>query len=91
MDLVVKNGTIITASDIYQADLGMEGEKIAFIGHGLSGREMVDATGHYVFPGFVDAHIHLNLPVGDIVSSDDFTTGTIAAACGGTTSVVPKA
>ena len=70
MDLVVKNGTIVTASDIYQADIGVEGEKIACIGHSLSGREVVDATGHYVFPGFVDAHVHLSLPVGDMVSSD---------------------
>ena len=68
MDLVVKDGTIVTASDIYQADVGVEGEKIAFIGHGLSGREVVDATGHYVFPGFVD--VYLTLPVGDMVSSD---------------------
>jgi len=88
MDLVIKNGTIVTASDIYQADIGVEGEKIACIGHGLSGREVIDATSHYVFPGFVDAHVHLSLPVGDIVSSDDFTTGTIAAACGGTTTVL---
>jgi dihydropyrimidinase len=88
MDLIIKNGTIVTASDIYQADVGVEDEKIASIGHGLSGREVIDATGHYVFPGFVDAHVHLSLPVGDIVSSDDFTTGTIAAACGGTTTVL---
>jgi dihydropyrimidinase len=88
MDLVVKNGTIVTASDIYQADIGVEGEKVALVGHGLSGREVVDATGHYVFPGFVDAHVHLSLPVGGIVSSDDFITGTIAAACGGTTTVL---
>ncbi len=88
MDLVIKNGTIVTALDIYQADIGVEGEKIALIGHGLSGREVVDATGYYVLPGFVDAHVHLSLPVGDMVSSDDFTTGTIAAACGGTTTVL---
>ena len=73
MDLVVKNGTVVSASDIYQADIAVEGEKIASIGHGLFGREVVDATGHYVFPGFVDAHVHLSLPVGGMVSSDDFT------------------
>jgi len=73
MDLVIKNGTVVSASDIYQADVGVEGEKIASIGHGLSGREVIDATGRYVFPGFVDAHVHLSLPVGDMVSSDDFT------------------
>jgi len=70
VDLVIKNGTIVTALDIYQADIGVEGEKIALIGHGLSSREVVDATGHYVFPGFVGAHVHLSLPVGDMVSSD---------------------
>jgi len=88
VDLVIKNGTIVTASDIYQADIGVEGEKIVLMGHGLSGQEVIDATGCYVFPGFVDAHVHLSLVVGDMVSSDDFTTGTIAAACGGTTTVL---
>ncbi len=88
VDLVIKNGTIVTAADVYQADIGVEGERIASIGHDLAGQEVVDATGYYVFPGFVDAHVHLSLPVGDVVSSDDFTTGTIAAACGGTTTIL---
>lgn len=88
LDLVVKKGTIVTATDLYRADLGIKGEKIALIGEDLSGREEIEAEGKYVFPGFIDAHVHLQMPVGDIVSSDDFTTGTIAAACGGTTTVI---
>ena len=88
MDLVIKNGTIVTAADTYQADIGIEDGIIALIGRGLEGDEVIDAAGKYVMPGGVDVHVHLQMTIGDITSSDDFTTGTIAAACGGTTTII---
>jgi dihydropyrimidinase len=88
MDTVIRNGTIVTASETYQADLGIAGGRIHAVGKGLEGDEIIDADGHYVFPGGVDVHTHLELPVGGVVSSDDFVTGTIAAACGGTTTII---
>jgi dihydropyrimidinase len=88
MDCVVKGGTVITPDGVVGADVAIAGEKIAAIGTGLEGQRIIDAQGHYVFPGFVDGHVHLQMDVGDITSTDDFTSGTIAAACGGTTTVV---
>lgn len=88
MDLVIKNGTVVTAADIYRADIGIKRGKIALIGENLSGDENIEAGGKYVFPGFIDAHVHLQMPIGDITSTDDFTSGTIAAACGGTTTII---
>jgi len=88
MDCVVKNGMVVTPDGVVDADVGIAGEKIAAIGMGLEGQQVIDARGHYVFPGFVDAHVHLQMDVGDITSTDDFTSGTIAAACGGTTTVI---
>jgi dihydropyrimidinase len=88
MDCVVKNGTVVTAEGIVDVDIGIEGEKVAVIGSGLKGDKVIDASGQYVFPGFIDAHVHLQMTIGDITSTDDFTTGTIAAACGGTTTVI---
>ncbi len=88
MDLVIRNGTIVTATETYQADVGIKDGVIALIGHRLEGDEVIDATDKYVMPGGVDVHVHLEMTIGDITSSDDFTTGTIAAACGGTTTVI---
>ena len=92
LDLVVQNGTVVTASDIYNADVGIVGGKIAALGKHLVGNEVLDASDKYVFPGFVDLHVHMQLPIDDpmggIVSADDFSTGSIAAACGGTTTIV---
>ena len=88
MDLVIKGGTVVTAADHYQADLGVQDGRIVHIGRDLVGRQVVNAAGCLVFPGFVDAHVHLSLPVGGLVSTDDFRTGTIAAACGGTTTII---
>ena len=89
MDLLIKNGTIITACDRYQADLAVLGGKIAAIGRnlGLAAVETVDAAGQFVLPGAVDAHVHLALPVGAAISADDCASGTRAAACGGVTTV----
>ncbi len=88
MDCVVKNGTVVTAEEIVDADIGIQGDRVVAIASGLQSDKVIDAKGHYVFPGFVDAHVHLQLKIGDIASADDFTTGTIAAACGGTTTVM---
>ncbi|MBN1057473.1 dihydropyrimidinase [Clostridium botulinum] len=90
MSLLIKNGTVITASDIYNGDIYIKDGIIREIGTNLirEADEIVDAEGKYVIPGGVDAHTHLNLDVGISVANDDFYTGTVAAACGGTTTVV---
>ena len=90
MSTLIKNGSIVTPAETYQADLLIEGEKISEIGVNLSRSvdEVVDATGLYVLPGGVDAHVHLDLPMAGTVSSDDHYTGTKAAAFGGTTTVI---
>ncbi|MDY7041078.1 MAG: dihydropyrimidinase [Chloroflexota bacterium] len=91
MYLIVRGGTVVTATDYYRADVGVKDGRIVHIGNDLSdlaANQVVDAAGCLVFPGFVDAHVHLSLPVGDLVSTDDFRTGTIAAACGGTTTII---
>jgi dihydropyrimidinase len=85
MRTLIKGGTIVTASDTYQADVLVDGEKIAAIGQGLSGDTTIDASGKYVIPGGIDVHTHLDMPFGGTVSSDDFFTGHRAAAFGGTT------
>jgi len=88
MDLVVKNGTIVTANESYQADIGVDGETITLIGRDLTGDRIIDAEGMYVIPGGIDPHTHMELPFMGSVSADDFRTGTIAAACGGTTTII---
>lgn len=87
-DLVIAGGTLVTARDSYPADIGIDGEAIVAIGHGLRGARRVDATGKLVVPGAVDPHVHLDMEAGTTRSSDDWETGTIAAACGGTTTVI---
>jgi dihydropyrimidinase len=87
-ELVISNGTLVTSEATTKADLGISSGRIAAIGTELSGREKLDATGMLVLPGAIDEHVHLQMPVGEFTSSDDFFTGTVAAACGGTTTVV---
>ncbi|MEM7115610.1 MAG: dihydropyrimidinase [Chloroflexota bacterium] len=87
-DLVIKNGTVVTATSSVKADLAIQGEKIAAIGAELRGEQEIDATGKLVIPGGVDVHVHLEMPIGNFTSSDDFFTGTRAAALGGTTAVI---
>ena len=88
--LVIRNGTVVTASGTFAADVGIRGETIAEIATGLHGSTTIDANGLLIIPGGVDPHVHLQYPQGPhrIVSSDDWLTGTIAAAHGGTTTVV---
>ncbi|MBA9027298.1 MULTISPECIES: dihydropyrimidinase [Bacillaceae] len=90
MKKVIKNGTIVTATDTYQADLLIDNGVINQIGKHLplDDAEIIDAKGCYVFPGGIDPHTHLEMPFGGTVTKDDFETGTIAAAFGGTTSVI---
>jgi dihydropyrimidinase len=87
---LVTNGTIVTASDRYEADVFIDGGTISLIGRGLSlpADTVVDASGKLVMPGGVDVHTHLDMPYGDTTTSDDFETGTRAAAHGGTTTIV---
>lgn len=87
---LIKKGTLITASDTYQADILIREGKIALIGQGLdaNGGQVVDAAGKYIMPGGIDPHVHLDLPMFDTVSSDDHYTGHKAAAFGGTTTVM---
>ncbi|HEY3092747.1 MAG TPA: dihydropyrimidinase [Vicinamibacterales bacterium] len=88
--LLVKNGIVVTATDIYEGDVFVDGEKIATIGSSLTmhADRVIDAKRKYVFPGGIDVHTHLDMPFGGTTSADDFESGTIAAAHGGTTSVV---
>ncbi len=88
--ILITGGTIVTAADTYEADVLLDGEKIAQIGTGLSagGAKKIDASGKYVIPGGIDVHTHMELPFGGTSASDDFETGTRAAAFGGTTTIV---
>lgn len=92
-DLVIRHGTIVTAAESFQADLGVSDGRIVTIGAGLGpADEEIDATGLLVMPGGVDGHVHLAQPTGDgTVMADDFLSGTRAAAAGGTTTVLPFA
>ena len=91
MQTIIKNGTLVTAFTTVSADLLIEDGRIALIGQGITADadcEIIDASGLYVLPGGVDVHVHLDLPMFGTVSSDDHYTGTKAAACGGTTTVI---
>ncbi|MDQ2969636.1 MAG: amidohydrolase family protein, partial [Acidobacteriota bacterium] len=87
---LIRNGTIATASDLYRGDVLIENEKISCIGTSLAveADRTIDAAGRYVIPGGIDVHTHLDMPFGGTTSADDFESGTIAAAHGGTTAVV---
>ena len=91
LDLIIKNGKIVTASDTYVADVGVKDGKIDTLGAELSpgsSTQVIDAKGKYIFPGGIDVHVHLQLPFSGTVSADDFENGTKAAACGGVTTVL---
>ena len=89
-DTIIRNGTIVTATDIFKGDIGIKNGKINKIGMALEeeSEKIIDAKGKYIFPGGIDPHTHLDMPFGGTFSSDNFETGTIAAACGGTTTIV---
>jgi dihydropyrimidinase len=93
MKTLITNGRVVTAVDDYQADILIDGETIALIGKDLASvvsnvDKIIDATNKLVIPGGIDPHTHMDLPFGGTSSSDDFETGTRAAAFGGTTSII---
>ncbi|RPJ20900.1 MAG: dihydropyrimidinase, partial [Chloroflexi bacterium] len=87
---LIKNGTLITASETFEADILVEGEKISLLGKNLQhpNAEVIDAAGKLIMPGGIDPHTHFDLPMFGTVSSDDHYTGHKAAAFGGTTTVM---
>lgn len=92
-DTIIANGTVLSAEGQQQADVAIQGERIAAVSPGLAkdarnGAAVLDATGKYVMPGALDVHVHLELPFCGTVSSDDWNTGTKAAARGGVTTVI---
>jgi dihydropyrimidinase len=90
-DTLIEGGTIVTAADTYVSDIGISNGRVAAIAESLpreSARTVLSARGAYVIPGGIDVHTHLDMPFGGTTSSDDFETGTIAAAFGGTTTLV---
>ncbi|HEX5942924.1 MAG TPA: dihydropyrimidinase, partial [Anaerolineales bacterium] len=90
MATLIKKGTLITASETFEADILIEGEKITLIGKDLQhpNADVIDAAGKLIMPGGIDPHVHLDLPMFGTVSSDDHYTGHKAAAFGGTTTVM---
>jgi len=92
-DLIIRGGTVATASDTFQCDIGITGERIAALGENLgSAAELVDARGKLVLPGGIDSHVHIAQPSGPgIVMADDFASATRSAAFGGNTMVLPFA
>lgn len=93
MSTLIVNGTVVNASGPSKADVLIDGEHIQAIGPSLRATAdlVVDASDKLVLPGGVDAHTHLDMPLGDIRTADDFESGTIAALCGGTTTIVDYA
>ena len=90
-DTIIANGHVVTATDTYAADVAITDGKIAAIGRDLprqNAARVLEAAGKFVFPGGIDVHTHLDMPFGGTTSSDDFETGTRAAAFGGTTTLI---
>jgi len=93
MRTLITNGHIVTAIADYEGDILIDGEKVAAVSvpgafASLQVDTVLDAQGKYIFPGAIDVHTHMELPLPATVASDDFETGTIAAACGGTTTII---
>ena len=90
MKTLIKNGRVVTAVDDYRADIFIDGETVTTIGESLDieADVVLDASGKLVIPGGIDPHTHMELPFGGTQSSDDFFTGTRAAAHGGTTTII---
>ena len=89
MELIIKNGTIISPTESYQADVTVMDGKIQAIGRNFdeTGATVIDAKGKLILPGAIDAHTHLAMPFGGTISADSYLSGTRAAACGGVTTV----
>ena len=91
LDLVIRNGTVATASDTFRADVGIRDGRIVALGENLEGSATtIDATDRLVLPGGIDRHVHISQPSGpSIVIADDFERGTRSAAFGGNTLIMP--
>ncbi|MEI6386066.1 MAG: dihydropyrimidinase [Spirochaetota bacterium] len=90
MSVMFKNGLVVTSSGSRISDVLVVGGKIKCVGTGLEDKadEIVDATGKYILPGAIDTHTHIDMPFMGTTSADDWKTGSIAAACGGTTTIL---
>lgn len=94
MSLLIKSGLVVTSNGSYKSDVFVKDGKISAIGTSLSSEyekiaiEVIDATGKYILPGTIDPHTHIDMPYMSVRTTDDFKTGTIAAACGGITSLI---
>src|SRR6202140_5204233 len=90
-DTIISNGSVVTATDTYVADVAITDGKVAALGKDIprqNATKVLDASGKYVFPGGIDVHTHLDMPFGGTTSADDFETGTRGAAFGGTTTLI---
>ena len=90
MDLLIKNGTLVSSGGMYRADIAVTNGKITETADKIeptADTEVVDAKDKLVLPGAIDAHTHLAMPFGGTISADGYFAGTRAAACGGTTTV----
>jgi len=90
-DTIIKNGTVVTATDTYIADVAIANGKVSAVGTDLpveNATKILDASNKLVLPGGIDVHTHLDMPFGGTTSADDFETGTRAAAFGGTTTLI---
>jgi dihydropyrimidinase len=90
-DTIIRGGTVATASDTFQADVGIKDGVVAAVGRDLgAARETIGATGLYVLPGGIDSHVHISQPSGPgIMMADDFGSATLSAAFGGNTTILP--
>lgn len=89
MDLIFKNGTVVTPQGMFEADVAVKDGKIAALGKNLDleAKEIKDVSGRLVLPGALDVHTHMAMPFGGTVSADSYLAGTRAAACGGVTTI----
>ncbi len=93
MSILIQGGTLITPDQQYQADILIEGETITHIASAIDAAslgdvEVIDATEKYVFPGFIDPHVHIYLPFMGTYAKDDYDSGSRAALVGGTTTLI---
>ena len=93
LDIVIRNGTVATAADIVRCDVGIRGERVVALADTLpAGTREFDASGKYVLPGGIDSHCHIEqLSSSGVVCADDFYSGSVSAAFGGTTTIIPFA
>ena len=89
-DLVIRNGVLIDPSGTHTSDIAISGERIAAIGTELRGRKEIDAAGKYVVPGAIDGHVHMRTERDAFCYDDTFATGSVAAAFGGTTTIIDQ-